>query len=79
MTHKNPTTGKSFSGRIHSTDKDGKYHKIRTTNGDLEYVEAKHTSHISDESKKNNVYAKMKSGKYADGKSYNDDFKHLDD
>lgn len=78
VTHKNPKTGKSIKGRIHSEDEDGKYHHIRTTTGDLEYVESKHTREAGDQERES-IHKKMSTSQYADGKRYDHEFEESED
>lgn len=60
-------------GRVVSVDKDGKYANVRNLAGDLNYISVKKLKSAT-EAEQKSIETKFKSRKYADGKTYNEEF-----
>ncbi len=78
VSFKNNYTGVMNHGVIHSSDEDGKYHKVRTTVGNMDYV-ADSDLKEAPQHMHEKIKSKMREKKYADGKSYYDDFEEKND
>lgn len=72
VTAKN-SDGVTIKGKVFEIDDDGKYMKIRTTSGDLEYIETKKVKAATGD-EQDRIYSTFAKKKFAGGKSYNDDF-----
>lgn len=72
VTAKN-SDGVTIKGRVFEVDNDGKYMKIRTTSGDLEYIETKKVKPATGD-EQDRIYSTFAKKKFADGRSYNDYF-----
>lgn len=71
--YSNKVTGRQHHGRVSSIDTDNKYCHLRTTTGDLEYVEVKNVREAN-ERKMNNINKLMSNRIYADGRTYDAEF-----